>query len=50
MLARAAGGFTGDPAELLARTTGLPKGGWKITVSGTELRLNYVNGTTIFVR
>ncbi|MGN0852559.1 MAG: autotransporter-associated beta strand repeat-containing protein [Kiritimatiellia bacterium] len=50
VLARATGGITVDPADLLARTTGLPKGNWTIVVSGSDLRLNYVNGTTVILR
>ncbi len=50
VLARAAEGFTGDPAALLEKATGLPRGTWSIYVAGDELRLNYAAGTTVFIR
>ncbi len=50
VIAEASGGFTGDLRALEAQMKGLPKGNWKLSVSGTRLRLVYPSGTVFVFR
>lgn len=49
-IAEASDGFTGDMNALASQMKGLPKGNWKLSVSGRRLRLVYPSGTVFVFR